>query len=403
MYSAELPSNTAATMRLPPALAGALALARRRFSSSSSSPALSSLSSSTSSSPWRCAVPPGRKLAIVQVKWWHSEVFGTLLEYARACGHEIVVYHRAGHATSALPLYERLFSPLDVRDPGAFRGEHERYDAVFLTTPDDDIDEGFRKSQQHRTVYAAHLTHPKFLHRWHTLRLYMTPLAGFPYAIPVFAAGQPVLPASAREKTIVMIGTVHDGSNYEVAKVLAFARAALADGWRFVVFTRHWGTGEQPPFGTEMVQDASTEAVYERLRRCSFVLIYPGANSWYHSDRVTGALPLAISVGTPVVTTALLADLYGFSAADGFVAADGAEAMALAAGDAGHSATRFAALIEGIAALRARLLANNVAVIESVLRGVPAVAKAMAAAGSGGDIMPLADGFHKRQTPELGC
>ena len=31
------------------------------------------------------------------------------------------------------------------------------------------------------------------------------------------------------------------------------------------------------------------------------------------------------------------------------------------------------------------------------------VAKAMAAAGSGGDIMPLADGFHKRQTPELGC
>ena len=210
------------------------------------------------------------------MRWYHTEVFGSLIEYARACGHELVVFHRTGHATSALPLYERLFSPLSVRDPGDFRSQHETFDAIFLTTPDDDIDEALRKSIQHRTIYAAHLTHPKFLHRWHTLRLHMTPLAGFPYAIPVFAGGQAVLPAAGRERTIAMIGTVHDGQNYEIAKIMDFASAAMADGWKFVVFTRHWGAGEAPPFGVEMVQDANTEAVYERIRRCSFVLIFPG-------------------------------------------------------------------------------------------------------------------------------
>ena len=378
---------------------GAASSARSATAAAASSSSLSSFPPRATGAA-RCAVPPGRKLAILQVKWYHTEVFGSLIEYARACGHEIVVFHRAGHATSALPLYERLFAPLSVRDPGDFRAQHEQFDAIFLTTPDDDIDENFRKSIQHRTIYAAHLTHPKFLHRWHTLRLHMTPLAGFPYAIPVFAGGQAALPAAGRERTVAMIGTVHDGQNYEISKIIDFARAAMADGWNFVVFTRHWGSGEAPPFGVEMVQDANTEAVYERLRRCSFVLVFPGQGSWYTADRVTGALPLAISVGTPIVTTRLLADLYGFSEAGaGVVAADGAEAM----GAVGNSAPRYAALVAAVAAYRTRLLANNVAVIELVLRGVPAVARAMAEAGTLGDIMPLADGFAQRQTPELGC
>jgi hypothetical protein len=109
-------------------------------------------------------------------------------------------------------------------------------------------------------------------------------------------------------------------------------------------------------------------------------------------------------VGTPIITTRLLAELYGFTEASaGVVSAEGAEAMAAAVSAAGNSAARYAALVANIAALRTKLLANNVAVIELVLRGVPAVARAMAEAGAPGDIMPLADGFAQRSTPELGC
>lgn len=82
---------------------------------------------------------------------------------------------------------------------------------------------------------------------------------------------------------------------------------------------------------------------------------------------------------------------------------EGAEEMAAAVSAAGNSAARYAALVASVAALRTRLLANNVAVIELVLRGVPAVARAMAEAGVAGDIMPLGDGFAQRSTPELGC
>ena len=104
------------------------------------------------------------------------------------------------------------------------------------------------------------------------------------------------------------------------------------------------------------------------------------------------------------MTTQLLADLYGFSEAGaGVVSADGAEAMAAAVGAVGNSAPRYAALVAAVAAYRARLLANNVAVIELVLRGVPAIARAMAEAGTAGDIMPLAEGYAQRTTPDLGC
>ena len=142
---------------------------------------------------YRCTVPPGRRLAIAQFKWWHSEVFGTILEYAKACDHGVVIYYNPMlHQTQAARMYEKLFSSSDIeiREPSRLFKDHAQYDALIFPTPDDEIDEGFRFENQHRAIYMAHLTHPKFLHRWHTLRLYMTPLAGYPYAIPVWAGSR---------------------------------------------------------------------------------------------------------------------------------------------------------------------------------------------------------------------
>jgi len=393
---------------------------------------------------YRCTVPPGRRLAIAQFKWWHSEVFGTILEYAKACDHGVVIYYNPMlHQTQAARMYEKLFSSSDIeiREPTRLFKDHAQYDALIFPTPDDEIDEGFRFENQHRAIYMAHLTHPKFLHRWHTLRLYMTPLAGYPYAIPVWAGSRTPVPPAKRTRTIAMVGTVHDGHNYDISHIADFFRRVLADGWEAIVFTRHWGTEVKRPDGLQILTDVGTEDMYERLRHVAFVLVFPSDNSWYNTDRITGALPLALSCVTPVITTTMFATLYGHTAeGNGVVSADGAEAMAAAVssyggparagggapagGDApppppqpmGEGLAEYAALFDAMLAYRTKLIANNHAVIEMVLRGVPAIAESVAIeAAERGDtadylaqsgfapILPLAPGINKRLKPELGC
>jgi hypothetical protein len=363
-----------------------------------------------------CRIPP-KALAIYQGKWWHTEVFGFILEFARQCGHTVAIYHSANHATSALPLWTALFPPLDVRPAGDFTREAGAYDAVFLTTPDDDLDERWRQANAARTVYAAHLTHPRFLQRWHELRLYMTPLAGWPYVLQVYrGAGPGPVAHDARAKEIVMIGTVFDGENYKVEDIFTYAAAVAAAGWKFVAFTRHWQSGAPTPDGVEILMSASTEDMYARVRSAAFVLVFPSAASWYHRDRITGALPLAVSAGTPLVTTDAMAGIYGLSAATGVL--HGSTAEELAAATIGVSARSYKALVAAVAGYRDRMVANNVAVLELVLSAVPGVAASLAGGGGGGGgggsgeggvdelawpIMPLSHNFSIRQVPDAGC
>jgi hypothetical protein len=360
---------------------------------------------------WPCTLPP-KRLAIYQGRWWHTEVFGFLLDFARRCGHSITVYHSENHATSALPLWRALFAPLSVRPTAAFRGEHGAYDAIFLTTPDDDLDEYFRKEHAARTIYAAHMTHPKFLHRWHVLRMHMTPLAGYPFVLQAHAA-QEAVPAAARERAIVMVGTVFDGKNYEVAAIYRFAEAVGAAGWKFVAFSRHWDSGVPKPANVEMVEGAGTEDMYDRVRAASYVLIFPSDNSWYVTDRITGALPLAVGAGTPIITTARFADIYGLSPATGAVVGTGAEGLAAAV--LAVKPPAYAALVTSMSAYRARVGVNNVGVIEMLLRGIPGLAAGAEAGAEGGSaaaevgpgggaaMLPLPAKFATRTPPDIGC
>ena len=82
----------------------------------------------------------------------------------------------------------------------------------------------------------------------------------------------------------------------------------------------------------------------------------------------------------------------------------------------GEGLAEYAALFDAMLAYRTKLIANNHAVIEMVLRGVPAIAESVAIeAAERGDtadylaqsgfapILPLAPGINKRLKPELGC
>jgi len=231
---------------------------------------------------YQCTIPPGRKLAIAQKRWYHTEVFGFIFEYALACSHSVIVYHTQGHVTSALDLYLALFPFLEVevRNIEFVEKENEEYDAIFFTTPDDDINADFRYGIQHRSIYFAHLTHPKFIQRWHTLRLHMSPLAGYPFIIPAYRGDVPIVPAEGRAHEIIMVGTVHDGSNYNIKSVLEFFKQAFDKGWKAKIFTRYWGSQEKVPDFIDVIYVSSTVFMYEALQHATSVLIFPYDNLW---------------------------------------------------------------------------------------------------------------------------
>lgn len=141
---------------------------------------------------WRgCRVPAGRKLAIYQPRSYHSEVFGVLLAYAKACGHSMPVFYDMQYdALSALPYYDWLFGPVEKRNKDDFVGASSGLDAVFFTTPEIPTSNGedWHKANAHRFIYFTHLlSHPSYNKEYMVLRLHMTPLvAGPPFALPVY-------------------------------------------------------------------------------------------------------------------------------------------------------------------------------------------------------------------------
>lgn len=389
-----------------------LASSHERKSSSSS--LVTKRKFSSYENPYGCTLTH-KRLAVYQGKWWHTEVFGFLLDYAKRCDHSITIYHSENHPTSALPLYTELFNPVTVRGTDSFRSEFDNYDAVFLTTPDDNLDEEFRKRNANRMIYCAHLTHPKFLHRWHVLRLYMTPLSGWPYVVQVYEGKNTIIPSHERTKEIIMIGTVFDGENYNVNHIYEFANKINKDNWKFVACTRYWKSTIPKPENVEMVMEASTATIYERIRKASYVLIFPSDSSWYHTDRITGALPLAVSVGTPIVTTQIMSEIYGINSNQGILY--GNNPTELSDSMLSINDSQYTSLVKNITRYRRRLIRNNVAVIEMVMKGIPSMLPPNMVSITNEDneediidmngiatpILPLADSFTRRIIPQVGC
>ena len=206
-----------------------------------------------------CSQPP-MKLAIYQGRWYHSEVFGTFIDHARECGHTLHIYYEEGHATSAVPLYARLYpGGFEVRPPRNFLAAERAYDAVIFTTPDDIPDEGMQKRNAHRYIYTVHLLEPAYAKNWHVLRLHMSTVVSWPFVVPVYDGGEAPPPAATRTKEIMMLGTLWDGDNYDIKQVYKLADLLKPHGWTLVAYTRHWGTDAKPPENMRLEMSKGTE------------------------------------------------------------------------------------------------------------------------------------------------
>ena len=114
--------------------------------------------------------------------------------------------------------------------------------------------------------------------------------------------------------------------------------------------------------------------VFEYAKKVSYIIIWPSAKSWYIVDRLTGSLPFAMSVGTPVLTSSAFASVYGLHEGRGCVVADDVEGLAaqvVGEGGKGMAPARHQALVDTLYAYREAVRGQNTRTLDSLLSAVP--------------------------------
>ena len=354
--------------------------------------------------PGSCSVRPQR-LAIFNAAPYHTDVFGFLLDYCRDCNHTCAIYHGPS-AFSALPAYSRYYAPLDLRDASRFEGEQRDFAAVFMITPNHNgpLSVSTQQAEVHRFIYLTHLTVPGFVMRWMLLRIYTTPLAGVPFALPFFA-GRALIPAAERERSVVFVGSIHSGENVLLSDVGAVSGRLVELGFAVTLFASNIraSDADNAAFringGAKAVirEGVNTDELHEAVGRASFLLLFPSEYSWYLMDRVTGAHLMAVGLGTPILTTSRFASIYGLDPeTSGTVSGDGPAEMAEAVAQFDTPVKR-ARLVAAAAAYRTQQVRHNREAIESVLQYVPGIG------GSGTSAtLPLSEQFKQRIIPRAG-
>jgi hypothetical protein len=352
-----------------------------------------------------CSIRRHQQLAIFNAVKHHTECIGFVLDYCRACNHTCVVYHGPEMSPfSSLPAFAHYYAPLDVRDVGRFSGEHKDYSAAVMITPDENaLSAELRQAESHRFIYLTHLTVPGFIKRWQALRIYTTPLGGIPYALPLFAGRAPVT-AAERKRNVVYVGAIFDGENVLLGDLSAIAGRLDDLGFSMTIFTSHLGADDtaRAAFAAagggkvDIRTDVPTEELHEAVGHASFLLIYPNDNSWYLTDRITGAHSLVFSVATPLLTTSRFAAIYALGPeTSGTLSGSNSDEMAEAVALFDKPA-KYEQLVAAAVAYRARHVRHNRETIESVLRHVPGIG------GEDSVTLPLSEQYNQRVIPRKG-
>lgn len=295
-------------------------------------------------------------------------------------------------AVSAVPVWQRLYGPLEVLHTSALPAQHGRFDAIFFTTPDSPVmSNEWQLQNQGRCVYISHKSNMGFTKPFQMVRLHSSSLSGYPYVVTSFS-GEAIVPAALRERVVVYVGSIYDGENARLAEISALAAALAPAGFALQIYCNTI-QGDADAFfkatpTAKWVKGAPTEDLYAAVRRASFFLILPSLGSVYLKDRGTNSVALAFSMATPIITHQTFAGLYDLSREGTGTLIPGLlpDFTAALAELTPHA---YELLVHAAAAHRAQLLLHNIKSLEYALDALPELS-------SGGGLLPLPAGIARR-------
>jgi hypothetical protein len=266
------------------------------------------------------------KIALIQVSKKHTEIIGTFIEYFVNKKFEFdVFYELEKDRYTFLPYYKNLFKKeFNIYHPDELNERSDEYDFYIYTTSSDKVRNILIK-RPNQTIYITHEPHHprpfmikniivspnlKSEHFNNNITEYILPI----YKKYIDTHG------NFEKNIFAIIGAIRyhekDRDVHLLLNVLKHCKNR--DDILFYIYMRKkdWNTisRKYPVLKNnpliKFYPGLTTEKMINHLRKVKYILPLAKEGGWFHWQRLTGSLPLAINLNIPLITDEKIKSIY---------------------------------------------------------------------------------------------
>ena len=267
------------------------------------------------------------KIALIQVSKKHTEIIGTFIEYFINKQFEFdIFYDIENDRYTFLPYYMELFGiEFKIYHPDKLKEKIDGYDYYIYTTNSDKVRNAL-VNRPTRTIYITHEPHhPRpFMYK----NIIVSPNLRCDhfdnnlseYVLPVYK--KYAESHGNFEKNIFgIIGAIryHERDRDVHLLLELLHKYKRREDIQFNIYMRKkdWATiSKKYPILRKnplikFYPGLTTDKLMVHLRRVKYILPLAKKGGWFHWQRLTGSLPLAINLNIPLITDKKLQEIYG--------------------------------------------------------------------------------------------
>jgi len=258
------------------------------------------------------------RVALVQMTNKHTEIFGVFIEYLLYRNIEFKIYYNLEKDKySFLPYYEKIFGvKFDIVPTEYLLNEY--FDWYIFTSSQEDnrYPERFKHNFNHKSIFIHHLWKHQKNYMINSFKVSPVIDLEVPYILPVYLKYFKIH-GNYKNNKLALVGAIRNNMADKDLNLLKelFERD---DDFEVYVFMRKWdwvGAKRRYKFlENERIKCFSgleTEKMIEKLSEVKMIIPLCKYGGWFHKERLTGALPLALNLNIPLLMDKRFAKIYG--------------------------------------------------------------------------------------------
>ena len=269
------------------------------------------------------------KVAIVQLSSKHTEIFGTFIQIFQHMGILFdIFYDEPEDKYTFLPYYKKVFnSNYNLFNTKLLMQMKENYNQFVFTSSIDDVHEYFKKN----TNLCTYVTHQAIhLKDYMKKNLIVSPLiehhilnkSHTQYILPIYNVKYNKPFGDNSSNIFAIIGAIRKGKrgtiDKDIEQLIDILQEHENKKFKIYIFMRKgdWNTIKRKYKMLEYDEHIvpfpglTTQQMINKLKSVKCILSLAKHNGWFHTKRLTGALPLAINLELPIVVDEKLKEIY---------------------------------------------------------------------------------------------